>query len=65
MPDLMEQIGHGEFAGLKGWLNEKVHARGSRLTAGELVQEVTGEPLQARYFTEYLEGKFGALYELG
>ncbi|NKB70736.1 MAG: carboxypeptidase M32 [Candidatus Latescibacteria bacterium] len=65
MPDLMGQIGQGDFSPLKKWLNDKVHARGSRLSAGELVQEVTGEPLQARYFVDYLEEKFGALYELG
>jgi len=41
-----------------------VHNRGSRLRASELVEEVTGEKLSADYFTNYLEAKFGALYNL-
>lgn len=65
LPDLAAQIERGELGGLKRWLNEKVHARGSRVTAAELVAEVTGEKLSADYFTDYLEAKFGALYGLG
>ena len=64
LPDLEGQIGRGEFGGLKTWLNDKVHNRGSRLRASELVEEVTGEKLSADYFTNYLEAKFGALYNL-
>ena len=64
LPDLEGQIGRGELGGLKTWLNDKVHRRGSRLRASELVEEVTGEKLSADYFTNYLEAKFGALYNL-
>ena len=64
LPDLQAQIGRGELLNLKTWLNDKVHSRGSRLMAGELVEEVTGEKLNADYFTDYLQKKFGALYEL-
>ena len=62
MPDLMEQVGAGHLLGLKGWLNKNVHEHGARLTAAELVEHVTGEPLSARYFTDYLHAKFGPLY---
>ena len=64
MPGLMEQVAEGELAPLKRWLNENIHARGRRSTAGELVQEVTGEALSAEYFIDYLEGKFKPLYSL-
>ena len=64
LPDLQEQIGRGELLGLKTWLNDRVHNRGSRLRAGELVEEVTGEKLNSVYFTDYLQAKFGALYGL-
>ena len=37
LPDLQTQIGRGELLNLKTWLNDKVHSRGSRLMAGELV----------------------------
>ena len=64
LPGLDAQIERGEFQGLKTWLNEKIHACGSRLTAGALCEEVTGEKLSTAYFTDYLEAKFGALYGL-
>ena len=64
MPDLMDQIGAGQLWGLKGWLNEKVHGRGARLTAAELVQDVTGAPLSAQFFVDYLHAKFAPLYDL-
>lgn len=64
MPELMERVAQGELRGLKTWLNEKIHARGRRVTASELVREVTGQPLSADCFMAYLEGKFGELYGL-
>ncbi len=64
LPGLEAQIGQGELRPLKTWLNEKIHARGARVTAGELVEEVTGAQLSADYFIDYLQEKFGALYGL-
>ena len=64
MPDMMEQIAEGQLLVLKRWLNENVHARGARLTAAQLVQEVTGEALSAQYFIDYLHAKFDLLYDL-
>ncbi|MCE2447161.1 MAG: carboxypeptidase M32 [Candidatus Latescibacteria bacterium] len=64
LPDLEEQITQGELRPLKTWLNEKIHARGSRATASELVEEVTGAKLSADYFIDYLWEKFGSLYGL-
>ena len=62
--DLPGQIRRGELSGLLGWVRENIHSRGSRLTASELVQEVTGEPLRVDYLMEYLEGKYRPLYGL-
>ena len=64
MPDLMDQVGQGQLLGLRQWLRKKIHRRGKRLTAQELVEEVTGEPLRVDFLMEYLEGKFGELYDL-
>ena len=64
IPDLLELVEEGRLGCLKAWLNEKIHARGRRVTADELVAEVSGEPLQADYFMDYLETKFGALYQI-
>ena len=64
MPDLMDQVRQGQLLGLREWLREKIHGRGKRLSAGELVEEVTGEPLRVDFLMEYLEGKFGELYDI-
>jgi len=64
LPDLEAQIAQGAFGPLKTWLNEKIHARGARVTASELVEEVTGAALRVDCFIDYLREKFGALYGL-
>jgi carboxypeptidase Taq len=56
--DLDEQIAHGDFAGLFGWLRSHVHAQGARLTLQELLLEATGKTLSAVPFMRYLEGKY-------
>jgi carboxypeptidase Taq len=52
----------GDFAGLKGWLNEKIHKVGMRYRAGELCQRVTGQPLSHVPLIKYLREKYRALY---
>ena len=64
MPNLMDQVRRGQLLDLRHWLREKIHGRGMRVTAGELVQEVTGEPLRVDFLMDYLEGKFGQLYDI-
>ena len=65
IPDLMAEISQGSFAPLLDWMRQQVHGRGARLRAGELVEAVTGNPLQSGYLMDYLEGKFGRLYGVG
>ena len=64
MPGLMQDVGRGEFSGLLGWLRDNIHSRGARLTAGELIEEVTGAPLSTDPLMAYLEDKYGELYSL-
>lgn len=64
IPDLLDQVEEGRLGGLKAWLNEKIHARGRRVGAAELVAEVSGKALEADHFMDYLETKFGALYQI-
>ncbi len=64
IPDFSERLRTGDFSGLLGWLRSSIHSRGSRMTAAELVKEVTGEDLQAGYLMEYLERKFSEIYGL-
>ncbi len=64
MPDLYEQFEHGDFASLKHWLNEKIHAHGERYRASELCRHVTGKPLTADPLLRHLERKLKPLYDL-
>ncbi|MCC7264710.1 MAG: carboxypeptidase M32 [Candidatus Latescibacteria bacterium] len=64
LPGLMDQVARGHFVGLKEWLNRRIHACGRRRRADELVREVTGAELGVEAFMAYLEGKYGALYQL-
>jgi carboxypeptidase Taq len=64
LPDVDDQIRRGEFAPLLGWLRENVHRYGRKYEPDELVRLVTGEPLNARYYVDYLQAKYGELYEL-
>ncbi len=62
--DLDRAFRHGEFALLKGWLNEKIHRPGQRWRPAELCRRVTGRPLSHRPLLEYLRRKYGPLYRL-
>jgi carboxypeptidase Taq len=57
-PDIPEQIGRGEFGALHGWLRESIYQHGSKFTADELVQRVTGGPLTIAPYVAYLREKF-------
>lgn len=61
---LDDDFRRGEFARLKGWLNDKVHRHGARYRAGELCRRITGAGLDHRPLVEYLRGKYAPLYGL-
>jgi carboxypeptidase Taq len=63
-PDLDEQLGSGQFAGLLGWLREHVHRHGRKFDPADLIQRATGAPLTAEPYLRYLRAKFGAIYAL-
>lgn len=52
----------GEFAPLREWLNQKIHAVGQRYSASELVEQVTGKPLSCEPLMRQLSSKFGQYY---
>ncbi len=57
-------IADGEFDPLHEWLSENVHRHGSRYETNELVERATGEPFTADAFVEYVESKYGTLYDI-
>ena len=62
--DLSEEIRSGDTSRLLGWLQEKVYSQGYRYPAKELQEKVTGRPLSAQPFIEYIDEKYSELYGL-
>ncbi|MBW3596214.1 MAG: carboxypeptidase M32 [Planctomycetes bacterium] len=61
---LEKKFARGEFLLLREWLRDKIHAHGQRYAAGELVERITGKPLDHKPLTDYLRDKLTPLYEL-
>jgi carboxypeptidase Taq len=63
-PSIPDEIGRGEFATLHTWLKDNLYEHGSKFTAAELVERVTGGPLSIEPYLQYLRAKYGELYQL-
>jgi carboxypeptidase Taq len=63
-PEIETDMQRGEFGALLGWLRENIYRHGSKFTAAELVERVTGGPLTIAPYVAYLRNKFGQLYDL-
>lgn len=47
---------------LLGWLRENIHQYGRQYGSDELSERITGEPLNAKYFMDYAQKKYGVIY---
>ena len=56
--DLDDQIAAGDFAPLRAWLREHVHAHGRRYAPNALIERVTGAPLRVEPYLAYLRSKY-------
>lgn len=63
-PEIDDEMAQGEYDTLLHWLQENVYSHGSKFTAAELVERVTGGPLVIEPYINYLRSKFGELYDL-
>ena len=63
-PEIVDEISAGEFGTLHGWLKQQIYQHGSKFTAAELIERVTGGPLTIKPYISYLNTKFGELYGL-
>ena len=63
-PEIPGEIARGEFATLKGWLDDNLYRHGRKFKADEIVRRSTGEPMTIRPYMEYLSRKYGELYDL-
>jgi len=64
IPGLADQIRHGEFDALTGWMREKIHRHGSKFEPQELVERVTGSKIDPAPYMRYLTAKYTDLYGL-
>lgn len=64
MPDVDERIASGNLISLKSWLSERIYQYGKLLTPNEIIERVTGEPLNPAYLAEYFQHKFAPIYDL-
>ena len=62
--NLEEKIASGELQPLRDWLKENIHQKGCLYKTEELVEDVTGEKPTADYFLDYIEEKFGDIYNI-
>jgi len=63
-PEIPAEMEQGKFTTLHTWLRENIYQHGSKYTAAELIQRVTGGPLGIDPYIQYLKGKYGKLYSL-
>lgn len=64
LPALDDALQHGVYDSLRGWLVDKVHHHGRRLTPAQLIEQAVGGPLEPAPLLEHLSAKYGALYGL-
>lgn len=58
IPNTKTHIESGNFEPILLWLRKNIHQYGSIFRAKDLVVKVTGEKLNPKYFTNYLNSKF-------
>jgi carboxypeptidase Taq len=60
IPDLEDRIERGDFASLREWLGDNVHAHGRKFTPQETLRRATGSTIDAKPYLAYLKRKYGA-----
>ncbi|KIE04151.1 Carboxypeptidase [Candidatus Jidaibacter acanthamoeba] len=58
IPEMNEQIRRGDLKPIYDWLKMNIHSKGKLFSSDQLLVNSTGESLNPRYFTEYLESKY-------
>jgi carboxypeptidase Taq len=64
LPNFDELLLKGEFSPILAWLTENVHKHGQMKQPLEIIQDTTGEGLNAKYLADYLSEKYSKLYNL-
>lgn len=62
LPDLSQQLRNGNTVALRNWLHEKLYRHGSKFYPSELVQKITGSPIDPKPYLDYLKNKYRKIY---
>ena len=62
--DVEACLQQGDLAPINAWLEEKIWQHGSMYEPSVLLEQVLGEAFDPKWYTDYLEKKFSALYQL-
>lgn len=64
LPNFDQLLVEGNLLPIKEWLTENVHQYGKLKKPLEILTDVTGEGLNAKYLIDYLYEKYGKVYQL-
>ncbi|AJY77093.1 carboxypeptidase M32 [Paenibacillus beijingensis] len=64
LPGMWELVGSGELQPLKEWLTGKVYQYGKLRTPSEIIEGISGKPLDSAYLVAYLEKKYKDIYRI-
>ncbi|KAB2338269.1 carboxypeptidase M32 [Cytobacillus depressus] len=64
LPNYDQLLEEGDLLPIKEWFTEKVHKFGKLKQPLEILQDVTGEGLDAQYLVDYLYEKYNKVYQL-
>jgi carboxypeptidase Taq len=64
LPELEGKIAKGDLVPLRDWLRKKIHRWGRMYPAADLIRRATGAKPSPRPFVEYVNAKYGELYDL-
>jgi carboxypeptidase Taq len=59
-----ELMGQGNITPIREWLVENVHQHGKKFLPAELIERVTGGPINTAPYLDYLQSKYSELYQL-
>ncbi|APC92404.1 Thermostable carboxypeptidase 1 [Francisella sp. MA067296] len=62
--DVNDTIKHNKLELILNFLTKHIHQFGSLKPADEIINNICGEYLNAKYYVDYLENKFSKIYEL-
>lgn len=59
-----EKIKQGNFKVIREWLTERIYSKGGLFEFDDFIEEITGEPMNPKYFINYLKEKYSKIYDI-